>query len=101
VAATLSERDRQLLLDLRQGHVSTLRRLAGQIRGELKPLLPASPNAAAQGAEQDLFSTAGAMDATLNHLLAGSYTEPAGEAMLNQLVQQLDLLNRQIEEVMR
>ena len=101
VEANLSQPDRQLLRDLRQGHVARLRGLAVQIGAELNPVLPKPSSGAGQSRKQDLFATVGRIDAALNRLLAGSYTQPEGEAILDLLAQQLDLLKRQIEELMQ
>jgi hypothetical protein len=94
VEAALSPPDRQLLHDLRQAYLTKARGLAGQIRGDLKPLLPV-PEPPARKA--DLLSTVAAVDTSLNRLLAGSYSQAEGEATLRLLAQQLD----QFDEVVK
>jgi hypothetical protein len=104
VEAGLAAEDRTLLLALRQRHVAELNRLAVQIRTQLKPLLSTSnqaPPAAAgdnwQAQASVLVASAQTLDEALNRLLAGSYSEASGEAMLGNLTSQLQRFEAAIE----
>ena len=104
VEAGLAAQDRTLLLGLRQRHIAELNRLAAQIRTQLKPLLSTSNQAAPVAAGDNwqarasvLVASAQEVDEALNRLLAGSYSQGAGEAMLGSLTSQLQRFEAAIE----
>lgn len=92
--------DRILLQSLRQNHISELARWLTQIRTDLSPLFSATPQKSERGAAETWQEEARALmtevqetDKLLNRLLAGSYSQPAGEEMLRVLpfrIAQLD-----------
>jgi hypothetical protein len=103
IESALSDRDRQLLQHLHQTHVAALRDLAARIESDLHPLLP---SAATQGTLADLswqgqapalLAVAQQVDDDLNRLLAGSYSDTAGEALLNNLAVQFAHLRQMVE----
>jgi len=102
VESGFAERDRTLLKTLRLRHVQQLARLTGQIRMELKPLLATSnrltrsAGANWQAQASMLADSAGNVDSSLNRLLAGSYSETSGEALLNELTAQIERLESEI-----
>jgi hypothetical protein len=92
--AQLSSADRELLGKLRQSHLSEIDRQVAQIRTLLKPLLTvgnASPPWRGTPA-----SAAQEMDALLNRLLAGSYSQVSGEEMLRNLTPSIERLEQTI-----
>jgi hypothetical protein len=97
------EGDRQLLLHLRQVHIAALRDLAARLQRNLNLLLPPAgspetlPSLDWQEQAPELLATAQHVDDALNRLLAGSYSDPAGEALLNRLAGQLARLHKMIE----
>jgi hypothetical protein len=98
--SALSSPDRALLDRLRQGHISALDSLTTRIAKDLEPILPLGPlsgdRAAGSDSEPDLVTTAQQVDNSLNRLLAGSYSEPTGKALLNSLAGQLANLRQAI-----
>jgi len=105
VEQSLAASDHDLLHSLRQRHVAELRNLAARIRTGLKPLLPAVSPAPSedrrlgpwQSQAPELMTAAQRVDASLNSLLAGSYTQAAGEALLHGLAGQLERLEQAIQ----
>lgn len=109
VEGQLRSRDRELLRTLRRRHVTELARLAVRLHAELKPLLSAPihvPAAAAsdngterswQAAVPSLVVSAQQADQLVNRLLAGSYSQAAGEAMLSRLASEIADLERAIQ----
>jgi hypothetical protein len=104
VEAELAAEDRTLLLTLRQRHIAELNRLAARIRTQLRPLLSASNQAAPvpagdnwQAQASVLVASAQTLDEALNRLLAGSYSQASGEAMLGNLTSQLQRFESAIE----
>jgi hypothetical protein len=93
--SSLSDRDRALLRGLRQTHLTALRDLVMRLQTDLAPLLP-SASAIAGISPPDLVAAAQQVDNSLNRLLAGSYSESAGEALLNSLAGQLAHLRQAI-----
>jgi hypothetical protein len=94
--AVLAEVDRALLRRLRQGHVTALDDLTARIATGLEPILPA-PAPPAATPPPELMVAVQQVDDSLNHLLAGSYSESSGEALLSGLAAQLRNLRRTIE----
>jgi hypothetical protein len=92
----LAEVDRALLHRLRQGHVTALDDLTARIRAGLEPILPA-PGPPAATPPPELMVAIQQVDDSLNRLLAGSYSESSGEALLSGLAAQLRNLRRTIE----
>jgi hypothetical protein len=99
----LAVQDRELLDKLRQRHVSELQRLVTQIRSNLKPLLtttskspaPATDNRSLSSRQTQvpaLVAAAQELDDSLNRLLAGTYLQSSGDAMLRGLAAQLEHL---------
>jgi hypothetical protein len=103
IESALMEGDRQLLLHLRQVHIAALRDLAARLQRNLNLLLPPAgspetlPSLDWQEQAPELLATAQHVDDALNRLLAGSYSDPAGEALLNRLAGQLARLHKMIE----
>jgi len=102
--SSLSTADRDLLRTLRQRHAAELQRLTARIRAALKPVLPASAPAASQPAPEawqtqvrELIAAAHKLDSSLNRLLAGSYSQSQGEAMLRELDGELERLEKAIQ----
>jgi hypothetical protein len=97
------------LLKLRQRHLSELQRLVQKIRMDLNPLLATSNNSrpsagienrvqpAWQTQAPALVASAQGIDDSLNRLLAGSYSQSSGEAMLLGLAEQLRGLEQLIQ----
>jgi hypothetical protein len=103
IEARLAVQDRELLLALQQRHVAELGRLAARIRAELGPLLT-PPQAGEtrtgqpwQTGAASLVASAQEMDGLLNRLLAGSYSQSSGEAMLRDLTPQMGRLEWAIQ----
>ncbi|HLJ44822.1 MAG TPA: hypothetical protein VKU01_02365 [Bryobacteraceae bacterium] len=97
VEARLDSSGRELLLRLRQRHISEIERLEARIRTEMKPLLGPSDDAQQTQSETAAFwDSARDVDNTLNRLLAGSYSEATGEEMLHSLPSQLNRLESAI-----
>jgi hypothetical protein len=100
--------DREVLRALRDNHISELGRLVAGIRGDLKPLVTASPNVRLpqatdirstrgwQAGVPSLVALAQETDKSLNHLLAGSYSQISGEEMLRALPLQIEQLESAI-----
>jgi len=95
VEARLSAGSATSLLSLRQRHVGAMEFALRQLKAELQPLTgdlpPESRPASAHWQEvaRDLFTTTRNLDGLLSRLLAGSYTEQAGEQMLHELPDEL------------
>jgi hypothetical protein len=91
VESALGTQDRTLLLVLRQRHVAEMERLSAQIHTGAKKLLgPVNPQPEEardswQSQASALFVSVQALDDSLNRLLAGSYTQVEGEAILARL----------------
>ena len=64
---------------------------------DLETILPPGPLPDGPGSERDLVAAVQQVDDSLNRLLAGSYSESSGEALLNGLAGQLANLRRIIE----
>lgn len=103
IEASLAAADREVLRTLQARHVAELQRLAAQIRADVNQLLPAPPTAAEQRAQapwqtqaRELVAAAQKLDESLNRLLAGSYSQASGEALLRDLPEQLERLSRAI-----
>ncbi|HXJ38283.1 MAG TPA: hypothetical protein VNH18_03335, partial [Bryobacteraceae bacterium] len=105
----LATQDRELLGKLRQRHVSELQRLVTQIRSNLKPLLTTTLNSPTTVTEKrslsswqtqvpTLVAAAQELDDSLNRLLAGTYVQASGDAMLRGLAAQLEHLQRVIAQ---
>ena len=94
--------DREILHKLRDNHISELERLVSRIWEDLKPLLPAIPNAAVapaanggptvswQAGAAPLVALTRKTDDSLNLLLASSYSQSSGEEMLRTLAAQIE-----------
>jgi hypothetical protein len=95
--AGLAEADRALLRRLRQMHIAALDELTTRIAKDLETILPPGPLPDGRGSERDLVAAVQQVDDSLNRLLAGSYSESSGEALLNGLAGQLANLRRIIE----
>ena len=104
----LGEADRVLLDRLRQGHIAALDDLTTRMAKDLEAILPPVPfpepervsapsRAGGRGSERDRVATAQQLDESLNRLLAGSYSESSGQALLSGLADQLANLRRLIE----
>jgi hypothetical protein len=100
--SALAADDGQVLRALRRGHVEELQRSAGRIRAGLKPALPAAKPVPEtreqpwQAQAAGLIEAAQRVDESLNRLLAGSYSQASGEALLRDLSERLDRLDRAI-----
>ena len=97
VESSFSSPDRDLLRTLQQRHISELRRLAGQIRAGVKPLIPAASQSAYSAPPPQVALAAQEVDDSLNLLLAGAYSQSSGAAMLHTLAGQLESLDRAIQ----
>lgn len=105
IEATLSSTDRELLHMLRMSHIEELQRLTQQIQADLKPILAASDNmlghrgvvagnvATWQAGIPSLVGAVQKVDRSLNILLAGSYSQSAGEEMRRMLPVQLEVID--------
>jgi hypothetical protein len=93
IEARLPDPDRALLHNLRQRHLSASERLVTQIRTSLKPLFPPSDTSSSPASDNSgehtwqagvraLVALTGETDSSLNRLLAGSYSQSAGEELL-------------------
>ena len=91
--AGLAKADRALLGRLRQVHITALDELTMRIAADLEPILPASSLAGAH-LPPELMAVVQQLDDSLNRLLAGSYSEPSGQALLSGLAGQLANLRR-------
>ncbi len=96
VEMSLSVRDREVLAQLRQRHFSEIERLATRIRSEMKPLLATDFREENQPGRDGLWNSARDLDNSLNRLLAGSYTQSAGQEMLRKLPSQMEQLEAAI-----
>jgi hypothetical protein len=113
VEESLIGQDREILQKLRDNHISELERLASRMREDLKPVLPAIPNGAAaqaavgeaavswQAGAASLVAFARRTDDSLNRLLAGSYSQSAGEEMLRTLAAQIEQFDHAIRSERR
>jgi len=108
VEARLSHSDRALLYNLRQRHLSASERLVTQIRTILRPLFPPSDNSPPPASENSgehtwqagvraLVALTGETDTSLNRLLAGSYSQSAGEELLRTVSVQTGRLESAIQ----
>jgi hypothetical protein len=100
--AGLTAPDRDILDKLRDNRISELERLISRIGDELKPLLPQSPNGPAPRATDNgpggswqagvppLVALVQKTDQLLNRLLAGNYSQSAGEELLRTLAAQIE-----------
>jgi hypothetical protein len=88
VEASLSDPDRALLRRLKQAHLSAMRDLAARLQSDFGRLV-APGLATAEASSPDLVVAAQQVDDSLNRLLAGSYSEPTGKALLKSLGGQL------------
>lgn len=99
----LTAQDQELLRALRESHISELSRMVAQIRAELKPLISLSAGAPSWQAKDNgvriwqagvpfLVASVQGTDILLNRLLAGSYSQSAGEEMLRGLAAQIEQL---------
>ena len=95
--AGLAEADRELIGRLRQGHLAALDDLRARMAKDLEAILPPVPPPDGRGSELDLVAATRQLDDSLNRLLAGSYSEPSGQALLNGQAGQLANLGRIIE----
>ena len=101
--AGLAEADRTLLGRLRQVHIAALDDLTMRIAKDIEAILPAGPLPDAEaryrgrGSERDLVAAVQQVDDSLNRLLAGSFSESSGEALLIGLAGQLANLRQIIE----
>jgi hypothetical protein len=105
VEESLSAADRQVLRTLWMNHIDNLQQLIERIHADLRPILPASegasgqPSAASdnlaswQAGIQPLVDRVQDLDKSLNVLLAGSYSQSAGENMLRVLPAQLKAID--------
>ncbi|MEI9973160.1 MAG: hypothetical protein WDO73_14585 [Ignavibacteriota bacterium] len=100
---SLAAADRELLHTLRQRHASELQRLSLRIRAALKPLLAATfatighpASGAWQSEVSELVTAALQVDSSLNRLLAGSFSQSQGDAMLRELNGELERLEKAI-----
>ncbi len=96
IAQSLSSASRTELAAMRHQHIQELRRLAAQIRSDLQPVL--TPNASSPPSAADPVAASRLLDDTLGRLLAGSYSQSEGEAMLRALPSQVDALDRAIPQ---
>ncbi|HWB97997.1 MAG TPA: hypothetical protein VG672_14885, partial [Bryobacteraceae bacterium] len=102
VESSLAGEDRELLHRLQRGHMDELRRLTEHIRTELQSLLPAAhapepvAGTAWQARARELVIATQKLDELLNRLLAGSYSQSSGEAMLRELSDQMERLDQMI-----
>jgi hypothetical protein len=94
--AGLAEADSGLLRRLRQGHLMALDDLTARIAAGLEAILPA-PGPPGATRPPELMAAVQQADDSLNRLLAGSYSESSGEALLNGLAVQLRNLRQTIE----
>ena len=95
VEAQLSSSGDTTLLMLRQRHIGAMEYALRQLQEELKPLMEAdSLTAVGPGNESgvpwqsdapDLYETTRNLDGPVSRLLSGTYSEKAGEEMLNEL----------------
>jgi hypothetical protein len=108
IEARLPDADRALLHNLRQRHLSASERLVTQIRTNLRPLFPPSDTPPSQTSENSgeqtwqagvraLVALTGEIDTSLNRLLAGSYSQPAGEELIRNLAVQTGRLQAAIQ----
>lgn len=105
---TFSPQDRDILRALRKARVLELIRLIARIRKETQPLLAASSNPSPsqvtdngasgtwQAAVPKIVTCAQAVDRSLNRLLAGNYSLPIGNEILNTLPAQMEQLERAV-----
>jgi hypothetical protein len=91
VAASMTQRDREVLHDLRRRHVAELRRLLTQMRADLGPLLRES-GTPAPVAVPNLVLAARDADSLLNRLLAGSYSQATGQDLLRDVPREMNRL---------
>ena len=96
VESALEPADRDLLRGLRGRYLEDLRGAVERLSLELQPLLPVKPTAPASSG--NLPEAVLQVDAELNRLLAGSYTEAEGQSILRSLPAELDALARRIRE---
>jgi len=95
VEAGLTAKGGASLLSLRQRHVDAIDGALRHLKEELSPLLTeavageATKNANWQSGAEDLFTAARNLDRLVSRLLAGRYTEEAGNTMLKQLPNEL------------
>ena len=107
VESGLSPADHELLQKLRTTHLSEMARLTRQIRSDLDPVLPAtntvssSPHAPWQVQTSVLVRSAQALDNSVNNLLAGSYSQASGEAMLTDIADEIRRLEQEIEVALK
>lgn len=113
VEARLGTRDRELLRTLEHRHLAELARLIARIEVEVKPLLPSPIHRPASSAPDNgtgrpwqtavpaLVASAQQTDQLVNRLLAGSYSQAAGEAMLNRLAFEIANLESAIQFLQR
>jgi len=102
--SALSDHDRELLSYLHHLHWAALRDLAASVESDLEPLLSRAaavseppPHVPWQTQSPELVAAAQQVDNSLNRLLAGSYSQPVGEDLLNSLSRQLAHLREVIE----
>ena len=102
--SALSDHDRELLSRMHHLHLDALRDLAARLESDLEPLLPRAaadseppPHVPWQTQSPELVAAAQQVDDSLNRLLAGSYSQPVGEGVLNSLAGQLAHLREVIE----
>jgi hypothetical protein len=104
IEGRFSPPDRLLLRSLRQRHTQEMERSLAQIRESLKPLLeptgtaipPPDAGASWQSHVPSLAAAARQADELLNHLLAGSYSQAAGEGMLKTLTPAIERLPEEV-----
>jgi hypothetical protein len=103
VEIQLAPSDLAALSRLRLRHASETAQLVKRIESEIKPLLPAAvqdsgaaPAANWQTGATTLWTSARDLDNSLNRLLAGRYTQPAGEKMLRELPAQMERIESAI-----
>jgi len=104
VEAELPLQDQQVLRGLRHTHLQALNRLVESTRTKLKPVFTTSPvppsapttdrepSAPWQTTVPSLMSSAQELDQSLNHLLAGSYSQPQGEELIRRLPGEIEHL---------
>ncbi|MGH9623163.1 MAG: hypothetical protein ACRD6B_25370 [Bryobacteraceae bacterium] len=105
IQAHLSSKDQRLLRTLRLKHIAALQDLMRKIQAELKPILPASGNtplhsrSAAENAKSwpagipSLVAAVRKLDKSLNVLLAGSYSQSSGAALMRTVHGQIEAVD--------